>query len=261
MMANYWAERTAKAQAALTKKSIIQTEKQLIKYYSIAMRKIVGQFQQTYNHLLFSIDEGRDPTPADLYNLDKYWQMQGQLKKELQKLGDKQMELLSNSFIKQYEDIYNSLSLPSGAEYGTISKESVEQMINQIWCADGKSWSSRIWTNTDKLQQALNDNLIDCVLTGKTTRGLKKMLQREFEVSYSNADMIARTELAHIQTEAAKKRYEDYGIREVEILADEDERRCKVCGKLHGKRYPIGAAIPIPAHPRCRCCIIPVVED
>jgi SPP1 gp7 family putative phage head morphogenesis protein len=259
-MANYWAERTAATQAALTKKSVKETEKQLIKYYTKSLYKISGQFQQTYNKLLLSIDEGREPTPADLYNLDKYWQMQGQLKKELQKLGDKQHELFSKSFISQYENIYKSLALPSGEEYGTISRETVEQMINQIWCADGKSWSSRIWTNTDKLQQALNDNLIDCVLTGKTSSELKKMLQREFSVSYSNADMIARTELAHIQTEAAKKRYEDYGIREVEILADEDERQCEVCGKLHGQRYPIGAAMPVPAHPRCRCCIIPVVD-
>ena len=45
------------------------------------------------------------------------------------------------------------------------------------------------------------------------------------------------------------------------LWADEDERRCEVCGKLHKKRYPVGANIPIPAHPRCRCCIVPVVED
>ena len=72
--------------------------------------------------------------------------------------------------------------------------------------------------------------------------------------------MIARTELAHIQTQAAKKRYEDYGVQEVEIWAEKDERQCEICGKLHQKKYPIGAAVPIPAHPRCRCCIIPMIE-
>jgi hypothetical protein len=71
---------------------------------------------------------------------------------------------------------------------------------------------------------------------------------------------LARTELAHIQTQAARQRYEDTGIEYVEIWADKDERRCEVCGKLHQKRYPVGAQIPIPAHPRCRCTIVPVVE-
>ena len=133
-------------------------------------------------------------------------------------------------------------------------------MINSIWCADGKSWSNRIWTNTDRLQQALNDSLIDCVLTGKKTTELKNMLQEQFNVSYSRADSVVRTEMAHIQTQAAQKRYEDAGITEVQVWADEDERRCDICGKLHETKYLINEQMPIPAHPRCRCCIIPVVE-
>lgn len=87
------------------------------------------------------------------------------------------------------------------------------------------------------------------------------MLMRDFNVSFNNADTIVRTEMAHLQTQAAMQRYKDYGITEVEILADKDERQCEVCGKLHKKRYPTGANVPIPAHPRCRCSIIPVVED
>ena len=79
-------------------------------------------------------------------------------------------------------------------------------------------------------------------------------------MSYSRADALVRTEVAHIQTQAARQRYEDSGIEKVQVWADKDERRCEVCGKLHEKVYPVSAAIPIPAHPRCRCCIIPLVE-
>ena len=119
--------------------------------------------------LFLSISEGREPTPADLYKLDKYWQLQGQLKVELQKLGDKQAALMSKKFEDQYINIYNALALQDSGMFSEIDRETAHQMINQIWCADGQSWSNRIWTNTNKLQQALNDNLIDCVLTGKKT--------------------------------------------------------------------------------------------
>ncbi len=68
-------------------------------------------------------------------------------------------------------------------------------------------------------------------------------------------------EIAHIQTQEAKQRYTDYGITEVEVLADADERRCEVCGKLHGKRFKLTETMPVPAHPRCRCCVIPVVDS
>lgn len=256
----YWEERQAKAQERLTSKKVKEVEAQLKKYYSNSMKKVIGQFEQTYNKLLSSIDEGREPTPADLYKLDTYWQMQAQLKAVLQKLGDKQAKVFSEAFEMHFFEVYYSIAIPGTDAFNTIDKEMAQQMINQIWCADGKSWSQRIWKNTELLQEALNENLIDCVLTGKKVTQLKNLLQDQFGVSYSRADSIVRTELAHIQTQAARKRYEDYGITEVQVWADEDERRCDVCGELHEKRFPIGGAMPIPAHPRCRCCIIPVVE-
>lgn len=257
---SYWQERMAQAQTKLTNKSIKQIEKQLTKYYGQSMKNIIKEFENTYEKLNNTVEAGRQPTPADLYKLDKYWKLQGQMKHELLKLGNKQESALSKIFELNFFEVYYSLEIEGMKAFTTIDKSVVAQMINQIWCADGKSWSQRIWENTTKLQQALNDSLIDCVVGGKKTTQLKNMLQEQFGVSYSRADALVRTELAHVQTQAAKRRYEDYGIQEVEILADEDERRCPVCGELHEKRYPIGAEVPIPAHPRCRCCIVPVVE-
>lgn len=256
----YWAERSAKAQTALTAKNIKEIEKQMGKYYNSAMEKVIADFIATYEKLMYSSTVGKEITTADLYKLDRYWELQGQLQLELEKLGNRKLAAMASKFKKEFFDIYAVISLPSGESYSTISKEMVEQMINQIWCADGKSWSNRVWTNTTRLREKLNEQLINCVLTGKRTTELKKILQHEFEVSYYRADAIVRTEMAHIQTEAAKKRYEDYGIREVEILADEDERRCPDCGKLHGKRYFVTDAIPVPAHTNCRCCVVPVID-
>lgn len=255
----YWEERQAETQAKLTSKSIAQTEKQLIKYYSQAQEKIIGQFEQTYNKLLLSIENGKQPTPADLYKLSTYWEMQGQLKNELQALGYKQAEILNKNFIAQYQQIYESMAIKDDLHFSTIDTETAQQMINHIWCADGKSWSERIWTNTDLLQEQLNQNLIDCLVSGKKSTDLKHLLMESFGVSYNRADSLVRTEMAHIQTQAARQRYTDAGVQEVEVWADADERRCDVCGELHKKRFPIGGKMPIPAHPRCRCCILPVI--
>ena len=256
----YWKDRMAQSQNRLTNKSVKQIEKQFRKYYGDTMKRTIADFEATYNKLLATIEEGKEPTPADLYKLDKYWQMQGQLRKELQELGDKQVSSLSKIFELNFFDVYYSIGIPGMEAFNTINTEVAQQIINQIWVADGKSWSQRIWENTELLAQTLNEELITCVVAGKKTSQLKNILQERFNVSYSRADALARTELAHIQTQAAQKRYTDYGVKEMEIWADEDERRCDVCGKLHQKRYPIGSQAPIPAHPRCRCCIVPVVE-
>ena len=136
-----------------------------------------------------------------------------------------------------------------------------KQLINTIWVADGKTWSQRVWDNIKLLTETLNEELVSCVVSGKPTRELKEKLMERFGVSYSQANAIARTEMAHIQTQAARQRYQDYGIKEVMVWADKDERRCKVCGKLHTKKYPVGAVMPVPVHPNCRCCIVLVVEE
>lgn len=260
-MSNYWADRMAQAQTKIAEKTIKETNKQLQKYYMDAAQKCFDSFEATYNKLAATVEAGKEPTPADLYKLDKYWQNQAQIREELMKLGNKEIKLLSESFMRNWFEVYYSIDIPNATTaFNTIDSKAVQQMISQIWCADGKSWSARIWENTELLAEALNEELIHTVTTGKKTTDLKNLLQERFNVSYSRADALVRTEIAHIQTQAAKQRYTDYGIQQVQIWADKDERQCEVCGKLHKTVYPVGAAVPIPAHPRCRCCIIPLVE-
>ena len=261
----YWAERMASAQNRLTDKNRRDIDKQIRKYYQSISKQIIADYEATLDKLLADLaktvtGERTSLTPADLYKLDKYWEMQKQVQDNLTRLGNKQIATLTKSFKTEYWDSYRYFSLDGVKAFSTIDDNAVEQVIKQIWCADGKSWSQRIWENTKALQQTLNDELVHCVVTGKSSSLLKKLLMERFSVSYNRADALVRTELAHIQTQAAQQRYKDYGIKEVEILVDKDERTCEICGKLQGKKYPVNAKLPIPAHPRCRCCAIPVVQ-
>jgi SPP1 gp7 family putative phage head morphogenesis protein len=257
---DYWLRRNIIAQRKVSEMNIRDIERKLAKYYSKAQKEIIGRFIETYNKVLLNITDGRTPTAADLYKLDTYWQGQSQLVGMLKELGNKEAELLSAAFIKQYADIYESLAIPGAEAFNTLDLKMAAQVIESIWAADGKSWSERIWDNTAQLAQTLEDELIHCVISGKKTTEVKNILQERFDVSYRRADMLVRTEIAHITTTAAQKRYEDAGISEVEVWADRDARRCEHCGTLHQKRFPIGGKIPIPAHPNCRCNILPVVE-
>lgn len=250
-------QKKAESQKKLTDKNIRILDNIIRTQYRKSSERIINDFEATYDKILAGKKDDK-VTPADLYRLDRYWKLQGQLKTELQRLGDKQISILSAIFEKNFWDIYNSTALESLEEFTTLDKEAAKQMINRIWNADGKTWSQRVWENTDKLQQTLNEHLVDCVLTGRTTSELKKILQEQFNVSYKRSDALVRTEMARVQTDAAIQRYKDYGIQELEMWVDEDERTCPICAKLDGKKYPIGANIPLPAHPRCRCCVIPV---
>lgn len=251
----------AKAQDVISQKNRKQVERILRKQYRQVAEGIMDDFEATYLKVLTATEDGRAPTPADLYKLDKYWEMQVQVDKQLKQLNERQTRHLTRIFRKNFTDVYDAMAVKGLKAFNTIDENAVTQFINQIWCADGKSWSQRIWENTSLLKQTLNEELINCVVSGRPASYLRKVLQERFNVSYGRADALVRTELAHVQTQAAQQRYRDYGIQQVEVLADKDERRCDVCGKLHGKRYSINDVMPIPAHPRCRCCMVPVIED
>lgn len=258
-MSNYWADRIARAQTAITSKNIKAVEKQLAKYYGAAAQNAIREFEIVYNNILLAAEEGREPTPADLYKLDKYWQAQGALRQELQKLGEKQISLLTKHFEINFFEIYYSFALEGSEAFSTLDTAGAMQMINQIWVADGKTYSQRVWDNISRLTETLNNELINCVVTGKKTSELKRQLQERFNVSYRRADTLVRTELVHIQTRAAEERYKSYGIEQVEVLVSIDDRTCDECAELDGQVFPINAAPILPLHPNERCCLVPVV--
>lgn len=268
---SYWQDRMLEAQKKWSDKSIDEINAQLLKYYKSAMQSTIRDFEAVYDKVLTQAEDNKPITPADLYKLDKYYQIQAQLKNRLQKLGDKSCAAMSAEFEREYKHIYSALTIDSEGQaikamvsdiaFSSIDEEAAKYVASQIWCADGKSWSQRVWGNMDELQQTLNDGLIDCIVSGKKTSDLKNLLIERFNVGYHRAETITRTEIAHIETQAAKDRYKNYGIEKVQILADTDSRTCDVCAKLDGKEFDINAKIPIPAHPNCRCCIIPVVNE
>lgn len=231
------------------------------------MKTVIKDFEDVYNKILAQKEQGQEITPALLYRMDKYWKLQAQTRAELEKLGYKQLALLSKEFELNWFEIYYSINIEGAKAFNTVDKSLVQQMLTQIWCADGKSWSQRIWDNTAKLQETLDAGLIHIVASGKKTTDLKNELMERFNVSYSRANTLVRTEVAHIQTEAAKKRYEDYGLKEYEILGNDDDscgNHSVDCHEMDGKKFlyaemSVGKNAP-PFHPNCKCCIVPVVE-
>ena len=263
----YWAKRQAAIQEQLTNISQKRIEKQMIKYYQKAAKNVIADFERVYEKILLQKAEGKEVTPALLYQLDSYWQMQAQLRNELQRLGEKQVALLTKQFELNFFDIYYSIAPEGLTAFNTIDAAGAQQLINAVWLADNKTFSQRIWDNVGKLTETLNEELISVVATGKKTTELKKILQERFGVSYSRANTLVRTELAHVQTVAAKQRYQDYGLKYYEIMGNTDDtcgNHSPDCSKMDGKKFlytemVVGKNAP-PFHPNCRCAIIPVVE-
>ena len=143
-----WRKRMLDAQKKWTDKDIDAINKQLRHYFRVASSSIIKEFEAVYDKVLAQAEEGKPITPADLYKLDRYYQMNAQLEKVLQNLGDKTSELLEKKFEQEYKHIYSSLATDedgktikasiSDKAFSTVDKEVAKQVANQIWCADGR---------------------------------------------------------------------------------------------------------------------------
>ena len=254
----YWQKRELEAKTLIREKTEKECNKRLASYYANSMNHTIKEFESVYNKIQATIKEGKTPTAADLYKLDKYWQLQAELKNEATALGDKTVATLSKNFEKEWELVYDSIAIPGAKAFTKASTGAAKQAIMAVWCNDGKSFSDRVWNNTSALMNDLNDVLVHCVVTGKDTKELTDLLQERYNVSFHQARTLVRTETSHINNAAAVQRYKDYGITKIQVLADEAE--CDDCASEDGEIYDVDEC-PVPFHPNCTCAVIPYIED
>ena len=147
---------------------------------------------------------------------------------------------------------------------GEFNQKQAKEVINAVWCSDGKNWSTRIWQNKAKLQVGLEKGLIDCISRGASKDQLVMQLMNDFNVGYRQADRLARTELSYVQNQATLDKYKQAGIKKYQVLSANDDRTCDRCKQMNGKIFLIeeavvGETIP-PFHANDRCAILAIIE-
>ncbi len=97
------------------------------------------------------------------------------------------------------------------------------------------------------------------LLNGESIQKLSERVRNVFETSKTRAVSIARTESVRVFNTASIRRYQNAGVKKWKWYAAVDERTCPVCGTRHNRVYDINDAPP-PAHPQCRCTVVPVLD-
>ena len=245
---DYWTRRMMRAQR-YTDQNIEELEKQYAKIYQNAHSEVQKQFQLLLYRKSHPENSPKGKfTRTDLYNMERYKVAEAQLELIVNKMSDELREKTKEFLQKEYETTSKAFN-SSSVMFHTIDERKLDTIINEVWCADGKNWSERIWTSEIRLKSKLQEVLMECVLKGYSASKASKILQEEFGVSRSNANRLARTELAHIETVAAQDRYKEYGITKWQVLVSEDEKTCPRCASMEGAIFPIDSTPPVPFHP------------
>ena len=141
-----------------------------------------------------------------------------------------------------------------------VKQDVLDNIINTK--IDGKTYSSRIWNNKNKVAKTLKKEIND-FLNGKTDVNIiSKNIKNRFDVNYNISNRLVRTEIAKVQCEANEVWANEHNIKKQLFCATLDKRTSKICQSLDGKIYDFDdedKKIP-PLHPNCRSCLIDIVD-
>ena len=113
---------------------------------------------------------------------------------------------------------------------------------------------------TDAMRKEIMSELTDGMLNGEGAEQLQRRIRQVVDdIGIARARMIARTESMYAFNNSSKANYERYGIEKVQWLTSGLEGVCGEC-QDNGDHDPFDiASVPdIPAHPNCRCVLVPV---
>lgn len=176
-------------------------------------------------------------------------------------------DFLSKSYGEQFSHSAFEVAKISGigANLAKIDTRKINTIINKPWAQDGENFSSRIWTNKEKLVNNLHTELSQSIIRGADPREAINNLAKTMEVSRTQAGRLIMTESAAISSAAQKDCFKELGVEQYEILATLDNRTSEICQEMDGrifdmKDYEVGVTAP-PFHPFCRSTTIPYFND
>ncbi|MDP2364845.1 MAG: minor capsid protein, partial [Ignavibacteria bacterium] len=134
-------------------------------------------------------------------------------------------------------------------------------VINQLaltWLETRIGWAAdEVGEETAKL---LGRTLTEGFKLGESTDDIAKRVRGLFsDMTKVRSKRIARTETISASNFGAQEGYKEAGVKQTEWYTAIDERVCDICEPLHGKVSAISEGEVPPAHPNCRCTILPVI--
>lgn len=243
-------------------------QKRIKKIYRMAYDKVEADILKLFEKL----EEGQELTETELYQFDRFVQLQKGIKAQCTDAGKELNAEVYSRLNEAYKSTFDAAKevydLPG--TWGVQNKKMAEQCIKTVW--SGMHFSERIWRNArNKLAPKIERHVIDCVIGGRSKDECIKEIKRDFDVGFNDADRLVRTEVMNVINRAQCETYASEGIKKVKWITGRDNRMCEHCGSLEGKVFELRAngtlinpetsiSQPVIVHPRCRCTIIPIVE-
>ena len=250
----YWEKRIAQP-TWNTYNSIEEKNIKLLDMYQQASKDISNELYS----LAEKVNSGKGLTRSEMHKYNRLNNLNKNIRDILEDLtngvADFSTKNMQEGFASNYSNVMNALNV---ADFALPDKKLMDTLIDMPWRGD--SFSKRLWKDTGKLANNLNNILTSGLQQGKTVSEMAINLNNVMNKGFNAAHTLVRTETMHYLNVSSDTAYKDAGIKEVQNWAAEDERTCEHCAAEHGKIYPIDKAPTLPFHANCRCTRLPVLK-
>lgn len=256
---SYWENRIQEEREKSYKRLNKDTERELATIYHEQATALRDSILEVFAKIEVTKAAGEPIQANDLYRNRRYWELLDEINERLRTLGREQIRVTEPAIVQAYQDTLdivdsNVVATTSSVNTALMNAHAIDgkQIVNQVWCLDGKNFSDRVWTDKQKLLPQIKKALSDSLVQGKSSWEIAKAMSDRLEVSRENAYRLVRTETAHAQVYAQTQRYKEYGFTKGRFLAS--DTCCDECHAHDGEIFTLEELEKmLPVHPRCTC--------
>ena len=294
---SYWTDRQEQLKQS-AEKSEAALKKRLEKFYDAEFKRLtkeIASYYQTYGvdnvieyrQLLQSLsDEDRTllmeriddfaekypeyanlmPVRESIYKLDRLQGLQYSILITEEEIAGYTNEQIREHLLKLSQQglNYGMETLGFGKNFYSINDDIVRLFVDTPWC-NGENFSTRIWNDTNRLAQYLQQDLAQGFARGDSYDKLVRNLRQRFgRVNRKDAYRLVYTEGTYVMAEATMQPFKD-NFEKYRLSPVLDGKTCPICRGLREQVFLISERQPgvnfPPIHPWCRCSWEIVVDD
>lgn len=177
------------------------------------------------------------------------------------RLTDRLIDTYEQSY---YRSIYDQQRrTETGFDFTKLADRDVQAAIATNRA--GSNYSKRVWKNTKKLAESLEEVITQGLMTGQSIRDMELALEARVVSERYKINRIIRTEVNHCCNQGTLMSYKAAGTLRYIYLATLDMRTSSICRSLDKEVFfvskaKVGVNFP-PMHPNCRSTTMAYPED
>ena len=126
------------------------------------------------------------------------------------------------------------------SKFKKISTSQTRKVLDLKWY--GGNYSSRIWKNTDKLADTLQELFTTQQMSGMSERDMVLELEKQFHVGAYVARRLIRTEANFVAGQAKLMGWREHGVKQYVLIAVLDFRTSEICREKDGQVFNVDDA-------------------